>query len=678
WGTSNESSSYFTGMDYCGGIGQFLLDLGIELSNNYYLNNASLAANWLTSNTIVLREQDHDYYVYYKWKAETSLSEPDFTYSIGGTGALEFLNNIFLEVGTTRYSKYISGGMEWIAQKLNVTDGSWSDKYNLQSGIAGIGYSILKLDLQRPEITASLVPNKLEYNGPLTVYFDVKGIYSNISEVIISYAYGTKYILDIWTIDTLDYLGSDLWAYTFDSIAYSNIYHFVLIAIDDNDSFYYDDNNGLEYQVKLVDTSPLTTKISFLFGDGLGESESGFMTITVDRDISGKGADLDNVSVSIPSLKIYNDLIFKTEFLEVSDEYIAYYEIDLKDKDVKFGDTIDITIITYDKAGNAFIVTDNFDVLDSYPPQANIKEDFRLVGYTQWVPQFIEVEVEAKVIDEESGLDDNKGVFVIYSTDKGETWNTVYLKRKTGDTFSGKIPGQMALIRVYYTLGAEDKQGNYVVWDKYGDETYSDIEDVELKDMNSYQITINWLVLLMIVGVIAAIIVLGYFIYTKRGGYLEQMRRKSKAAASGLAIKEKLTNFYFNLVDKMNSLGEKLIKAKESLIEAGSRFGDKLGEKPAEALKKTGRIIWAVPKGIINGIGSFFRAIGRMIIRTKGIVILLFMTIGALFVLTSVVQFVMEGGYPLRAIFFINLGILMCIIGCVAFIIRGIYKLSYK
>jgi hypothetical protein len=47
-------------------------------------------------------------------------------------------------------------------------------------------------------------------------------------------------------------------------------------------------------------------------------------------------------------------------------------------------------------------------------------------------------------------------------------------------------------------------------------------------------------------------------------------------------------------------------------------------------------------------------------------------------VLLSTIQFIMEGEFPLRAVFFVDLGLVMFIIGLVVIIIRSVYRLVYK
>ena len=200
-----------------------------------------------------------------------------------------------------------------------------------------------------------------------------------------------------------------------------------------------------------------------------------------------------------------------------------------------------------------------------------------------------------------------------------------------------------------------------------------------LSAMYSYSITINWTMLLVVVGAIAILVVSGYLIYSKRGGYLERMRRKSKATATGLAIKERITNFYYKIYDSMNRLGENMSKKFSS---SGGKiqlwFSDHFGGKPKKFFKGVGRVLWALPKGIFNGIGNLFRGLGRVIANSKAWHLLFYMGLGFMMLITTVIQFLMEAGYPLRAVFFANMGFLMLISGIIAFLLRFIYKLSYK
>ncbi|MGQ4874695.1 MAG: hypothetical protein ACP6IY_11555, partial [Promethearchaeia archaeon] len=74
----------------------------------------------------------------------------------------------------------------------------------------------------------------------------------------------------------------------------------------------------------------------------------------------------------------------------------------------------------------------------------------------------------------------------------------------------------------------------------------------------------------------------------------------------------------------------------------------------------------------------FFKGIGRAITKSKGWQLFSVIIFGFLILITTVAQFIMEGSYPIRAVFFANLGFLLIIVGIVSFLIRFLYKLIYK
>ena len=681
---TNETGNnkYITGIDYNAGIGQLLLDLGIQLSNDNLIGNATLSANWLTSNDIVTTYDSFGLgsnidNLYYQWQDANDEIE-GFFYSRGGSGALEFLDNIFLENESNRYGKHLSGGIEWLLNEMPITQSYWNGnvtnnrRYNLYNGLAGVGYALLTIDTQRPEITA-YVPSWFEYDEPYQLYFEIENYSSNLNfeddGVQLFYRYGSTY-----GSKPLTKYAGNIYNVTLPRRSWGQIYYCALVARDNNDTYSYDNNNGQDYGIYIVDTVGLDVKIEKLFDGGLGIGKSGKIRISVAQsDIRGAG--LNYVEVNIPKLDISGDQIQNSSFSS-SGDYLIYDYIIETGEDVKYGDDIEIEVISYDAAANEISETETFTISDNIFPTCNVQEDFE-DAYSQWVPQFTSVELQARVYDSGSGLDDEEGVFVLYSTNDGGSWNKVYLERESGNLFSGEISGQLLLVNVYYVLGAEDKAGNYRLWDKFGTE-YNDIADIDLEAAWRYGVTVNVWFILIFIAIVGGIGVGAYLIYSRRGDYLSQMRRKSKATATGLAIKERLTKFYYWAVEKMDNLGQRMVGSGDRLYKVRMWFEDHLGERAGNVLKTVGRVLLAVPLGIAHGISYFFKGIGRIIVKSKAWQLILYLVIGLAILLTTVIQFVMEGRYPLRAVFFTNLGFGMFISGIIIFLIRFIYKLTYK
>ncbi|MHA1252510.1 MAG: lanthionine synthetase LanC family protein, partial [Candidatus Helarchaeota archaeon] len=179
-GETNESTSAtYVGAYYLAGIGNFFLKLDKMLPNNWYLNNASLLANWLmTLGQTVERNVGYGYqYLYYKWK--DLLNQDDYSYSTGTAGVLMFLNNLNSANNTKKVSEFLSGGIEWIKNTVNLTNASaneyWATSNNLYSvplGLAGIGLAMINVDIKRPLISIYNVKSSYEYDGDITLYFN--------------------------------------------------------------------------------------------------------------------------------------------------------------------------------------------------------------------------------------------------------------------------------------------------------------------------------------------------------------------------------------------------------------------------------------------------------------------------------------------------------------------------
>jgi len=679
----NVNNYVFPGMDYCAGIGQFLLELGQDEGGmNRYITNATYAANWLMNTQYMVETEDlFDYEVYCKWKY---FGVANYGYKRATTGALEFFNNMFMELEYTNYSSYLSRGMEWVIKTVNITTDEWNgdnSTYDIGVGLAGVGLGLIRIDVKKGYITADTTPSQLEFNVLPRVQFSIGAYGSSINEnhTFIKYAYGDNYLTGTWDIDHLNHSSGDDYFFDFEYINYNNTWHYAIFLEDDNHTLSFD-NNGSEYQMYIADTVAPVTRLVPLYGAGIGAGDSGILEVRVKKnDTLGSPFDYFNVRYLSKDFDVHD---IDTNYWDpIEGEYVFEVQIDIP-ADQTYGTAIPITVDTYDRAMNfetdieILTVSDNFDPTLSEAP---------LTPSSRWVPQFVEVEIEAKVEDIGAGLDPNTGVFVKYTTDDGATWQTALLS-KSGSKYIGKIPGQFMLVKVYYVYGAKDKSGNEVYWDIFHSEsgkTYSSPQEIVtqygLDVMYSYSITVNWTMLLVLVGVIALIIVSGYLIYSKRGGYLERMRRKSKATATGLAIKEKITNFYYKLYDKMNKIGERMSKG---LSGSGGKiqlwFSDHFGDKPKKFFTVVGRALWAIPKGIYNGIANLFKGLGRVITNSKAWHIIFFMGLGFTMLITTVLQFLMAAGYPLRAVFFANMGFMMLIAGIVAFLLRFIYKLSYK
>ena len=687
WGAYNKSSHFLSeilpGMDYCAGIGQFLLDLGQDIGgNNSHMINARYVANGLINanlNHMVQTESLFDRVVFYKWRSGT---QADYRYSTATAGALEFLDNIFMDSPARNYTTALSRGMEWIFKTIDIQNGTWggiNTLYAISDGLAGVGYSLLSLNVKKPSITSVLTPNSYEFNDTARVEFDFQGYGANISRLNteIRYAYGLNYILGTWDYDVLknvSMIGDSYYFDEFTGVSHNNTWHYAIFVVDSNGTFSFD-NNGSEYLMDILDSYAPATDLVPLYGEGIGAGASGTLELRVEKN-KLRGANFSRVVVNIPQLgpSFTNIIISNTSIFWYSDgdDMVYPFQIDVGTA-LTFGTTIIVTVTTYDEINNQLITVETFSVTDTIAPTLTEVEIYSI----RWIPQFTPVKVEAKATDVGAGIDDNTGVFVKYTTDEGRTWQVVYLV-KTGTKYVGEIPGQFLLSEIYYVVGVVDKGGNEIIYDTFST-TYSSIEDIPLYAMYQYQIILNWFVLLALLTIIGVVTVLSYLIYSRRGGYLEKMRRKSKAAATGIAIKERLTNFYYNLVESMNNISEKISKR---LSGGGGKiwlwFEEHLGERPKKVLGGIGRLLYAIPKGIFSGIGAFFSGIGKLITKSKGWQLIAYIGLGFLLVITTVIQFFMEAGYPIRGVFFANLGFFMFLSGIVAYLIRFIYKLSYK
>jgi len=136
------------------------------------------------------------------------------------------------------------------------------------------------------------------------------------------------------------------------------------------------------------------------------------------------------------------------------------------------------------------------------------------------------------------------------------------------------------------------------------------------------------------------------------------------------------------MIEKLENTGNRLGKAGASIKESFANIGTwgerHLGERTRKILGGIGRAIIGIPIAIYHGFIGFFKGLGKLITGARLYHIIIFILCGLMMVLLSTIQFIMEGEFPLRAVFFVDLGLVMFIIGLVVIIIRSVYRLVYK
>lgn len=553
----------------------------------------------------------------------------------------------------------------------------------IKSGAAGIISVLVRVpDIDLPSVGNPVNPSSLEYSAAHTVSFVSSDLGSGLSSVQMNYSKN-----DGAGNTVLCSYSAGAWYYTFSGLVYPDVIEFSLISKDKNNLFTINDNNGANFTLTIVDTTipVVTSKVydTTSGGDvlrgieysGLGrikanitnepDEASGINTVILNYKEDGTGGAPTSVGMT-----------------EIGGEAgIWSYTFDATG--FSYGDTIVYWIVTTDVAGNTNTTSNKtFTIGDYTQPVCIIKNDFAFHSYNL-IPQYTDVILKANVTDVGAGMAEINSVWVNYSTDGGYNWNILYLNYDTTDKkYVGTLPGQMMIgIQVMYCLVAKDQAGNVVAWDIEGT-TYSSAADVPFAGMFRYTIEINWIVLLIIIGIIGGISVIAVFAYSRRGSYYDKMRRKTKTTATKLVIQEKLNNAYYWMIEKLEKAGEKLGNAgtsmKSGMGNVGAWTEAHFGERSQKILRGTGRFLIGIPLGIIHGIGYFFSGLGKLIVESKLYHIIVFIMCGLLMVLMTTIQFILEGDYPLRAIFFVDLGLIMFIIGFVAIIIRSIYRLVYK
>ena len=243
------------------------------------------------------------------------------------------------------------------------------------------------------------------------------------------------------------------------------------------------------------------------------------------------------------------------------------------------------------------------------------------------------------------------------------------------------MPGMDMGDVVRFVFGAQDAAGNIVYMD-VDKNLYTRFEDIPGGKYFHFTTSMNWLLFFVLVALVAVIVSIGYVVYMRRGGYWQRMRRTASAKATAISIQAKFASFYYWSVEKLQNTGIKLRKVGrkvgDKLGDFGSWAGQKLGEGISRILRVIGRVIADFFKGIGNAIVGIFSVIKNIIIKVRWYQVLLFVMFGLMLILLPVLKWVLDQQYPLRAVFFMGMGLVIFITGFVVFIINLIYQISYK
>jgi hypothetical protein len=185
----------------------------------------------------------------------------------------------------------------------------------------------------------------------------------------------------------------------------------------------------------------------------------------------------------------------------------------------------------------------------------------------------------------------------------------------------------------------------------------------------------------LVTGIVAAVAVVGYMLVAFRGSYFERQGRQASLVAVWLRIEDFAKRNFFKAVEWFNEVGNKINRKM-----MGNTWADKFRDwmddhvnSPfVKALKSIGRTFKNAVKGIGWVIIGLPYGLWKAIQNAKGRNVFWASLVGFVLILVTVVKFFSADYYPLRAIFFIDLGFGLFIGSFAILILHLIYEIFYK
>ncbi len=558
----------------------------------------------------------------------------------------------------------------------------------ISDGSAGIFRIIATLpDLSNPALASAVAISGISYEQTITVNITTSDAFSNISSIFLGVTFNNVTSTRI----AATHIVSDAYEALIPSQVYGTNVSFVIVSVDDSGQISFLDNNSNNYRYTVQDlVAPQYSLIRVVVGSEVRVAPAYGQNakFTIDATEPSAGSQIQSV---VLYYSFEGELPYQSMVLERYPPLSNTFQT--PDPGVVvggtrcFGDAFSFYFNITDNAGNiASTPVNNTYIHDYSPPMINPVYQMTLIRpeFPAMTPMAITLNISSPVTACEAPIPKDGGAFVLYTINSVD-WIRVNLTRTTEYTdyalFDGSLPGMNVGDIVRFVLCAQDAGGNmrYMGLDKT---LYTSFEDIPDNNYFYYTTSMNWLLFFVIVAIIAAVVSFSYIIYMRRGGYWQRMRRTASAKATAISVQAKFASMYYWMVEKLQNTGIKLRKAGrkvgEKLQDFGSWAGEKVGEKISRFFRAIGRVIADFFKGIGNAIAGIFGVLKNIIIKIRWYQVLLFVLFGLLLILFPVIKWIMDQQYPLRAVFYMGMGLVIFIAGFVVFIMNLIYQISYK
>ncbi|MCP4762100.1 MAG: hypothetical protein GY870_09975, partial [archaeon] len=625
------------------------------------------------------------------------------TYSDGTAGIIGGLVEYYASTkDSNTYSTYTVLDFIYDA-KNNLTsdqnsDGSWDDITNLgyYNGIAGIADQLMKVpDVEKPFIY--FVPEEpyinitslssIQYLEDLQISLLASDSASNLEDILIVYSvnnynwYEESFIAGTGDFNYTMLINSSL-------LSYNTNISFFMVAIDKTGMISIEDNSSSFYNYTYQDnTAPQYESIkSYYYDEGYVEgpvqyATGGAIVATIDEPAAASGIDSVNITYQING---ETEIEFAMTDISGPDEIV--YSYDIVGTGLEYSDVLTFNISAYDIAGNIGISEQNLTTIgDSSGAQMDIDNTSTYMLLSPNYQAFLPIGISVCVFDDIVNLGSSgiKAVYINYSIDDLATWQSVQLSKSTDhdNEYKGEIPGIVfAGTTVYFTICVEDNAGNVVYFDNMGNP--SSIPTGYSNELFFFDISINWIMVLIIVIIIAACSVIGYYMLTKNDNYWDKMRRQADTTATLIGIQEKLTTIYFVIASRLitwgNWITDKFTRPPGMPNPVVAWIEEHFGQTGTKIINYAKLGTKKLLKGSIKVILSPFYGIVYIVKNASGGQIFLSAIFSLMLILLTVVRYLLFPPYPLRALFFINFGFILFIATFLVLIFHLIYDIAYK
>jgi hypothetical protein len=501
---------------------------------------------------------------------------------------------------------------------------------------------------------------------------------SGLKDIILAYSYNDGAISEYSFVKV-----DDIYRLVFPANEYNTNVTFYIVAIDNSGILHIDDNSGAFYKFTYQDTiDPIIgTPVTYDAGGTPAKIQyktGGRIIVFIDEPSGSSG--VKNVNITYDNTDDIAHPSTNTQMIPLTGQ-TGYYYVDIPGEGYDYNDNFQYNLTVTDNANNVAQTGIIYDTIgDNVLPTMT----YTKVHETTKIPAFENVNFaigarDGPTIDSiGSGID---YVYINYTTDSGNSWRSLILlyNSETG-YYEGILSGQNMGVTVAYMICLVDRAGNVAYYDSQGIRYSSPM--IPWLVLYKYDVVINWTITIIIIVAIAAIVVLGFYLYNRKTDYWDKMRNRAGLTASMITVQERLANIWYSFIGRMSALGNWIMGKFRRPPGTPNPLKEWYEEHVSEGFKKVfrsiGRGIKATGKFLLYAILSPFYLIAALVKHSGGKRAGMGFLLSLLLIIFSVIKFISDGVYPLRALFFINFGLILIIASFVIWIFHLIYRISYK